>query len=82
MPKIFEYSYSVHFDIMNIFAFIFDKRYDPEYICIRICISVKKNIRQIFVFVFGPKKRYSLFSVPSEKTFSHFALNRFDIGLA
>ena len=44
-PKIFEYSYSVHFIISNIFVFVFGPEYDPEYICIRIC--VKKNIPNI-----------------------------------
>ena len=52
-PKIFKYSYSVHFIISNIF--IFGPEYDPEY------IRVKKHIPNIFVFVFSEKK-YSLFS--------------------
>ena len=49
-PKIFEYSYSVHLMITNIFVFVFGPECDPEYIRIR----VKKNI--LNVFVFGPKK--------------------------
>ena len=58
-PKIFEYSYSVHLMITNI-LFVFGPECDPEYI--RIRIRVKKNIRNTFVFVFGPKKniRYAL----------------------
>ena len=58
--KIFEYSYSVHFCITNIFVFVFGPEYDPEYI--RIRIRVKTNIPNIFVFVFGSKKniRYAL----------------------
>ena len=45
--------------LMNIF--VFGPDVDPEYI--RIRIRVKKNIPNIFVFVFGPKKniRYALF---------------------
>ncbi len=59
-PKIFEYSYSVHLIITNIFVFVFGPEIDPEYI--RIRIRFKKNIPNIFVFVFGPKKniRYAL----------------------
>ena len=55
-PKIFEYSYSVHLMLTNIF--VFGPEVDPEYI--RICIRVKKNIPNIFVF--GPQKniRYAL----------------------
>ena len=58
--KIFEYSYSFHFSIMNIFVFVFGPEIKPEYIRIRIRIT--KNIPNIFVFVFGPKKniRYAL----------------------
>ena len=57
-PKIFEYSYSVHLMLTNIFVFVFGPEVDPEYIRIR----VKKNILNIFVFVFGPQKniRYAL----------------------
>ena len=57
-PKIFEYSYSVHLMITNIFVFIFGPEFDPKYIRIR----VKTNILTIFVFVFDPKKniRYAL----------------------
>ena len=59
-PKIFEYSYSVHCSITNIFVFVFGPKYDSEYI--RIRIHAKKNIPNIFVFVFGPKNniRYTL----------------------
>ena len=55
-PKIFEYSYSVHLLITNIF--VFGPEFDSEYIRIR----VKKYIPNIFAFVFGPKKniRYAL----------------------
>ena len=58
-PKIFEYSYSVHLMITNIFVFVFGPEFDPEYIRIRF----KKNIPNIFVFIFGPKKNicYALF---------------------
>ena len=45
-PKIFEYSYSVHCSITNIFIFVFGPKYDPEY----IRIPAKKNILNIFVF--------------------------------
>ena len=57
-PKIFEYSYSIHLIITNIFVFVFGPEYDPEYIRIR----VKKNIPNIFVFTFGPQEniRYAL----------------------
>ena len=57
-PKIFEYSYSVHLMLTNIFVFVFGPEVDPEYI--RIRIRVKKNIPNIFVF--GPQKniRYAL----------------------
>ena len=57
-PKIFEYSYSVHCSITNIFVFVFGPKYDPEYIRIR----AKKNMANIFVFIFGPKNniRYAL----------------------
>ena len=53
--KIFEYSYSVHLMITNIFVFVFGPECDPEYIRIR----VKKNIPNIFVFVFGQKKIFA-----------------------
>ena len=57
-PKIFEYSYSVHLMLTNIF--VFGPEVDPEYI--RSRNRVKKNIPNIFVFVFGPQKniRYAL----------------------
>ena len=57
--KIFEYLYSVHLMLTNIFVFVFGPEVDLEYIRIR----VKKNIPNIFVFVFGPQKniRYALF---------------------
>ena len=57
-PKIFEYSYSVHLMLTNIF--VFGPEVDPEY----IPIHVKKNISNIFVFVFGSQKniRYALCS--------------------
>ena len=60
-PKIFEYSYSVHCSITNIFVFVFSPKYDPEYIRIR----GKKNMANIFVFIFGPNIniRYALFWV-------------------
>ena len=56
-PKIFEYSYSVHLMLTNIFVF------GPEVYLEYIRIRVKKNIPNIFVFVFGPQKniRYALF---------------------
>ena len=64
-PKIFEYSYSVHLMLTNIF--VFGPEVDPEYI--RICIRVKKNIPNIFVFVFGPQKniRYALPLIPFQQ---------------
>ena len=59
-PKIFEYSYSLHLIITNIFVFVSGPEFDSEYI--RIRIRFKKYIPNIFVFVFGPKKniRYAL----------------------
>ena len=53
-PKIFEYSYSVHLIIANIFVFAFGPDRDPQYI--HIHNRVKKNIPKIFIFIFGPKK--------------------------
>ena len=50
---IFEYSYSVHFIISNIFVFVFGPEYDPEY----IRIGIKKNLPNIFVF--GQKKIFA-----------------------
>ena len=44
MPKIFEYSYLVHYDITNIFLFVFGQKYDPEYIRIYIRIWPKKKL--------------------------------------
>ena len=41
--------------ITNIFVFEFGPECDPEYIHIR----VKKNIPNIFAFVFGPKKIFA-----------------------
>ena len=67
--KIFEYSYSFHFSITNIFVFVFGPEYKPEYIRIRIRIT--KNIPNIFVFVFGPKKniRYALITFSPRQLF-------------
>ena len=49
--QIFEYLYSVHLSITNIF--VFGPTYDPKYI--RIRNRVKKSNKNIFVFVFGKK---------------------------
>ena len=43
VPTIFEYSYSVHYDITNIFLFVFGQKNDPEYIRIHIHILSQKN---------------------------------------
>ena len=53
-PKTFKFSYSVHLMLTNIF--VFGPEVDPEYIRIR----VKKNIPNIFLFVFGANRNYSL----------------------
>ena len=59
-PKIFEYSYSVHCGITKIFVFVFGPKYDSEYI--RIRIRGKKNIPNIFAFVFVLKRTWRIYS--------------------
>ena len=67
VPTIFEYSYSVHYDITNIFLFVFGQKNDPEYIRIHIHIlSQKKTIRYTMVTNFSCKiswfKRHTIYS--------------------